>query len=103
MSPIFQDLPKAIRNDTAAWQQLFDASEPQNVAIPGKFSELSAFDKLLVIRMIRPDKLIPAVRIPCSLVLGLAHMYPVEHLSTGALHLFYQVVLSHRRRMLPLF
>jgi dynein heavy chain, axonemal len=74
MSPIFQDLPKAIRNDTATWQQLFDASEPQNVAIPGKFSELSAFDKLLVIRMIRPDKLIPAVRIPCSLVLGLAHM-----------------------------
>jgi dynein heavy chain, axonemal len=68
ISETFQNLPKAIRQDTAAWQQLFDASEPQSAEIPGEFSEICAFDKLLIIRMIRPDKLVPAVRIPWSLL-----------------------------------
>jgi dynein heavy chain, axonemal len=61
MSTTFKDLPRAIRKDTAAWKQLFDASEPQNMELPGQFSEISTFEKLLVIRMIRPDKLVPAV------------------------------------------
>lgn len=63
MSSTFQNLPSAIRKDTAKWQQLFDASEPQNVELAGEFSEIAAFEKLLIIRMIRPDKLVPAVRI----------------------------------------
>lgn len=66
MSSTFKGLPSAIRKDTAAWQQLFDTSEPQNVELPGEFSKISAFDKLLIIRMIRPDKLVPAVRMPTA-------------------------------------
>lgn len=37
--------------------------------LPGEFSQISAFDKLLIIRMIRPDKVVPAVCI--SAVAGL--------------------------------
>lgn len=61
MSAVFKELPSAIRKDTEAWKAIFDASEPQNIALPGDYGELSAFDKLLIIRMIRPDKLVPAV------------------------------------------
>ena len=43
-----------------------DASEPHMVALPaGWGAELSAFDHLLLLRMLRPDKLIPAVRLGC--------------------------------------
>ena len=62
MSATFQNLPSSIRKDTAAWQRMFDASEPQHVELPGEFAEISAFEKLLIVRMIRPDKLVPAVR-----------------------------------------
>lgn len=73
MSSTFKELPSAIRKGTAAWQLLFDATEPQNVELPGEFAEISAFEKLLIIRMIRPDKLVPAVRIshPASTPRGL--------------------------------
>lgn len=62
MSQTFAKLPADIRSNAPAWQAIFDATEPQCVELPGSYSELSAFDKLLIIRMIRPDKLVPAVR-----------------------------------------
>jgi hypothetical protein len=63
MSITFKNLPQALRKDTAAWRDLFDAVEPQSMDLPGEFAKLCAFDKLLIIRMIRPDKLVPAVRL----------------------------------------
>lgn len=66
MTQTFAKLPSDISSDVPAWQAVFDAMDPQNVDLPGTYSQLAAFDKLLIIRMIRPDKLVPAVRFPLA-------------------------------------
>jgi hypothetical protein len=62
LASAFKNLPNAISEHLDAWREVFDASDPQNVPLPGAYAEeLTDFDKLLVIRMLRPDKLIPSV------------------------------------------
>lgn len=64
MSQTFAKLPADISRAVPAWQAVFDATDPHSVELPGTYSGLPAFDKLLIIRMIRPDKLVPAVLLP---------------------------------------
>jgi dynein heavy chain len=62
ISDAFQNLPRDVATDVPAWKAFFDSSEPQNTPLPEPYgTSLKEFDKLLVIRMLRPDKLIPSV------------------------------------------
>jgi dynein heavy chain, axonemal len=64
MSDTFQNLPRDMAADLSAWKALFDAAEPQARLLPEPYATaLNDFDKLLMIRMLRPDKLIPSVRV----------------------------------------
>lgn len=59
----FQDLPDAIADNPGEWKKIYDAAEPLNVSLPMGYSEkLGSFEKLLLIRMIRPDKVLLAIR-----------------------------------------
>jgi dynein heavy chain len=43
-----------------AWKRIYDSAEPHNEPIPGDWNnKLSRFQKLLVLRCIRPDKMTP--------------------------------------------
>ena len=65
MAAAFEALPQHICDNLPAWRRVVDAQEPQNEALPAPFeAELAPFDRLLLVRMLRPDKLIPAVRSP---------------------------------------
>lgn len=47
----------------ATWKQFYDSVRPEEAALPEPWeSELTDFQKLIVMRMIRPDKVIPKVR-----------------------------------------
>jgi len=58
----FENLPDHIAQDTAAWKAIYDAVQPQEMTYPGEYgTQPTAFQKLLVMRCLRPDKVIPAV------------------------------------------
>ncbi|MCO5564171.1 hypothetical protein L7F22_017828 [Adiantum nelumboides] len=58
----YQELDKSIQNQAKDWCILFDSQEPhrENLPMPWNF-ELDRFQKMLVLRCLRPDKLVLAV------------------------------------------
>ena len=59
---LFENLPDHIAQDTAAWMAIYDAVQPQEMTYPGEYgTQPTAFQKLLVMRCLRPDKVTPAV------------------------------------------
>jgi dynein heavy chain len=62
--PEFAGLTDAVTADPDAWRLVYDAVEPNRLLheLPAPWSEkLNAFERLLVLKAIRPDKLIPAI------------------------------------------
>ena len=47
--------------NTDAWHQYYESKVPQAEPLPGKWSELSALQSLVVLRCLRPDAVVPAV------------------------------------------
>ncbi|XP_076618005.1 dynein axonemal heavy chain 7 isoform X2 [Colletes latitarsis] len=58
----FSGVRKAFASNTEQWRKLFDSKEPQNATIPSPFDTLNLFEKMLILRCIRPDKIVPAVQ-----------------------------------------
>eukprot|EP01135_Chromosphaera_perkinsii_P003458 Nk52_evm27s243 gene=Nk52_evmTU27s243 len=44
-----------------SWKVMYDSSEPHLEALPGEWENLGIFQKLLILRCIRPDKVTPGV------------------------------------------
>ena len=45
------------------WKKIYDSVEPQNVTYPSPWNtKLTTFQKMLILRCIRSDKIIPAVQ-----------------------------------------
>ena len=56
--PVFQGILKTITSEENDWKKLFDASEPHKVPCPGEFeTKLDKFQKLIILKAIRSDKL----------------------------------------------
>ena len=59
---VFANLPDYIAQDVSAWRAIYDATQPQEATYPGDYgTQPTAFQKLLVMRCLRPDKVTPAV------------------------------------------
>ncbi|GFR03643.1 dynein heavy chain 7, axonemal [Trichonephila clavata] len=59
----FEGLKKSVETEEAGFRLLFDSLNPQEERIPGEWNKkLSDFQKLLIMRCIRFDKMIPAVQ-----------------------------------------
>lgn len=41
---------------------MYESQEPHKVQMPGVFNVLEEFRKLLIVRVFRPDKVVPAVQ-----------------------------------------
>ena len=44
------------------WKELYDSSSPDTCQLPGPFHALTGLDRLVVLRTLRPDKMVPAVQ-----------------------------------------
>lgn len=57
----FDALLKSFQSKPDEWRKIYDSKEPQNEKMPGEMEEIfTPFEKLLILRTIRPDKMIPA-------------------------------------------
>ncbi|XP_039266483.2 dynein axonemal heavy chain 7-like isoform X2 [Styela clava] len=46
----------------AQWKEMYDSSEPQHHKPPGEWGELEQFQKMMILRCMRPDKVVPAIQ-----------------------------------------
>ncbi|KAL3276277.1 hypothetical protein HHI36_024027 [Cryptolaemus montrouzieri] len=59
----FKGIRKHFHENMDAWKQMFDSTEPQDYPLPPPFgSKLTQFQKLLILRCIRYDKMVPAIQ-----------------------------------------
>ncbi|KXZ49009.1 hypothetical protein GPECTOR_23g1 [Gonium pectorale] len=59
----FEGLPEVIAGCPDEWKAVFDSVEPQNMELPMSYgSRLNPFQRVLLMRMFRPDKVVPAVQ-----------------------------------------
>lgn len=57
---VFQGFSDSVKQNLRAWQHLYDSAEPHLEPFPAPWEEvLNNFHKLIVIRMFRPDKVVP--------------------------------------------
>ena len=62
--PAFAELPASVggADEGQEWRAWYDAPEPQTLPSPGAWQEaLSSFQRLLLLRCMRPDKCVPAI------------------------------------------
>ncbi|XP_020624937.1 dynein heavy chain 12, axonemal-like [Orbicella faveolata] len=58
----FKDFRKSFVGNTHEWRKIYDSKEPHRASFPAPWSEqLSDFQKMIVIRCLRPDKVVPLV------------------------------------------
>ncbi|XP_076646690.1 dynein axonemal heavy chain 7 [Halictus rubicundus] len=72
----FTGIRKDFTANTGEWKNLFDSKEPQNSPIPSPYANLNSFERLLVLRCIRPDKIVPAIQIFVEAELGSQFVEP---------------------------
>jgi len=59
------------------WSKIYDSNEPQLIRLPGEWdTKLEEFQKMIVLRCIRPDKIVPAVQDFVTLKLGKKYIEP---------------------------
>ncbi|XP_037882003.1 dynein heavy chain 7, axonemal-like [Glossina fuscipes] len=78
--PNFKGFRQHIEQNLTLWKEFFDSHTPQdNHSIPEPWStKLSVFQKLLVLRVLRPDKLVPGVLPFVSNELGEKYVDPPQ-------------------------
>ncbi|GAX82307.1 hypothetical protein CEUSTIGMA_g9736.t1 [Chlamydomonas eustigma] len=79
MADDFNGIREHIAESSSLWKNLYDNASPQTMPLPGILNEkLSSFQKLLVLRCLTPDKLVPAIQMYILGVLGKAYVEPQE-------------------------
>lgn len=51
-----------VRDNTSEWKKMYDSLTPQEHKLPSPYDVLLGLDKMVVLRVFRPDKVIPAVQ-----------------------------------------
>ncbi|KAJ7552701.1 hypothetical protein O6H91_06G065600 [Diphasiastrum complanatum] len=74
----FVGLDLHVASNTADWKVIYNSLEPHKELLPGKYEKTSAFQKLLILRCVRPDKVIPAMQEFVSEKLGPQFIQPPQ-------------------------
>lgn len=51
-----------VQANTDKWRQFYDLSDPHDAGLPAPFSDASSMVQLIILKCMRPDKIVPAVR-----------------------------------------
>ena len=55
--PRFKGIRTRFAREMVAWKQYYDSTEPQHEKLPGSWNDkLGLFQKIIVLRCLRPDK-----------------------------------------------
>ena len=54
-----------VEQNIGKWKEMYDSPEPDKFKYPAPFDSLIGLDKMVVLRTLRPDKMVPAVQV-CS-------------------------------------
>merc|ERR1711990_399476 len=58
----FEGFCQAVADHVAEWKAYYDSAEPYNLALPGGWEDkLNSLQKLIALRLFRPDKVTPRV------------------------------------------
>ncbi|VDP91463.1 unnamed protein product [Echinostoma caproni] len=52
-----------VKEQPAVWKEMYDSTEPHRFVPAGKFSTLVGLQKLVTVRCIRPDKVVPGIQV----------------------------------------
>ncbi|GLI65190.1 hypothetical protein VaNZ11_008652 [Volvox africanus] len=75
---IWKDLADHVGENPAAWKRMYDSLEPHLEPLPEPWqSRLDPFQRILVLRTIRPDKLIPALTLFVADTMGKRFVEPM--------------------------
>lgn len=75
--PTFQGFIDSFQKSLKKWHAIYDASEPNKELLPDKWEKsLTAFEKIMVIKIIRPDKLLICVHQFIEKTLGNQYVAP---------------------------
>ncbi|KAJ9535032.1 hypothetical protein QJQ45_029705, partial [Haematococcus lacustris] len=74
--PAFMGLDDSFAAEPNSWRVMHEATEPHLVTLPGLWNSLDSFRKLLIVRCIRPDKVVPAVQDFVETQLGKKYVEP---------------------------
>jgi dynein heavy chain len=60
-----KELKSSVESNVTAWKAYYDAFSPQVTMCPAPLDTIEDLSKLVVLRCIRPDKIVPAVQVLC--------------------------------------
>ena len=74
---LVQDLPDAVIERPEDWKRFSDSPNPEQQPLPEPWkSVLNPFQRILVLRMLRPDKVVPALTVYVADTLGKRFVEP---------------------------
>lgn len=59
---VFNGISGGFKSLVSQWKAIYDSNNPQDLTPPAQWGTLGMFHRLLVLRCLRPDKIIPAVQ-----------------------------------------
>ena len=78
--PAFKEICVDITDNGASWKAYVDSSEPQLASLPNNgyldWNSVTSFQKLLVLRCLRPDKVVAAIQLFINEVMGKKFIEP---------------------------
>ena len=73
----FQKLQNEMIEQIDSWKTVYESAEPQKVILPGGWNrKLNSFQRIAILRAIRPDKIVPAVQEYIKDQMGLRYTEP---------------------------
>jgi dynein heavy chain, axonemal len=62
MIPSFSALPDQFKNNNTEWKVIYDSNDPASLPMPGDADSYTSFQKMAIMRCLRPDKVVPVVQ-----------------------------------------
>jgi len=78
---VFTTLPAEMEEASARWKEWYTTQHPESERLPQAWKDCTAFQKLILLRALRPDRLVPALRSFIAETLG------NQYVATAPLHL----------------
>ena len=55
--PLFSDLTERVTADAEEWEDWYNKSDPENYPMPGEYNSLAEMPRLMLMRILRPDRI----------------------------------------------